>query len=404
MVDVWVNDSMEISGGKLMTAKTIRSMKITNFKSIDSLEFKDGLTPFTVFAGPNGSGKSNFFDALDFVSIFIRNGIDAALRSHGRYENIHSEKKKAGNARRFDFEIECVLSDNRDEKKDKDAVSKYSLSIHQLDDHPQIEERLSVDGNDLMVRLKGEPPVLKGEGDKKGDRVKKFPQDYSALLLFFEMPLVELLRNLKLYRIDPLGAKEPNLFDRDPTELERKGHNLASVLNRMESNKPSRDAILEWMEMIVPGIENIQTEQQKLESKTAVLFKEHGTSKRFPAYMVSDGTIYALCLLVAVLDSPSEYGMTLIEEPERGLHPKAIRELVGLIRDQASPANPIWLSTHSESVVRELRMEELVLVDKKYGRTKMKAADSGNLSQENLAPLGLDEAWLSNLLDGGLPW
>lgn len=387
-----------------MTAKTIRSLKITNFKSIDSLELENGLTPFTVFAGPNGSGKSNFFDALDFVSLFIRNGIDAALRAHGRYENIHSEKKKAGNARKFDFAIECVLPDNRKGKAGSEAIFKYSLSIHQLDDRPQIEERLSINGSDFMDRPKGEPPVLKGEGNEKDERVEKFPQDYSALLLFSGMPLAELLRNLRLYRIDPLGAKEPNLFDRDPTELERKGHNLASVLNRMEGNKQSRDAILEWMEMIVPGIENIHTEEQKMESKTAVLFKEHGVSRRFPAHMVSDGTIYALCLLVAVLDSPSKYGITLIEEPERGLHPKAIRELVGLMRNQAAPANPIWLSTHSESVVRELRMEELVLVDKKNGRTKIKRVDSGNLTQENLAPLNLDEAWLSNLLDGGLPW
>jgi len=387
-----------------MTAKTIRSLKITNFKSIDSLELGDGLTPFSVFAGPNGSGKSNFFDALDFVSLFIRNGIDAALRSHGRYENIHSEKKKAGNARKFDFVIECALPDNRKDKAGKEAIFKYSLSIHQLDDRPQIEERLSINGSDFMDRPKGEPPVLKGEGNEKDERVEKFPQDYSALLLFSGMPLAELLRNLRLYRIDPLGAKEPNLFDRDPTELERKGHNLASVLNRMEGNEQSRDAILEWMEMIVPGIESIQTEERMLESKTAILFKEHGTSRRFPAHMVSDGTIYALCLLVAVLDSPSEYGITLIEEPERGLHPKPIRELVGLMRDQAAPANPIWLSSHSETVVRELKMEELVLVDKKNGRTKMKRADSGNLTQENLAPLNLDEAWLSNLLDGGLPW
>lgn len=387
-----------------MTAKTIRSLKITNYKSIDSLGMEDGLTPFSVFAGPNGSGKSNFFDTLDFVSLFIRNGIDAALRSHGRYENIHCEKKKAGNARKFDFMIECMLPDNRKDKENKETIFRYSMSIHQLDGRPQIEESLSVDEQEIMVRPKGQPPILKGGGGEKDETVEKFPQDYSALLLLSRMPLAEMLRNLRLYRIDPLGAKEPNLFDRDPTELERKGHNLASVLNRMEGHEQSREAILEWMEMIVPGIESIQTEEQKLESKTAVLFKEHGTSRRFPAHMVSDGTIYALCLLVAVLDSPSEYGITLIEEPERGLHPKAIRGLVSLMRDQATPANPIWLSTHSETVVRELQMEELVLVDKKNGRTKIKRADYGNLTQENLAPLNLDEAWLSNLLDGGLPW
>lgn len=384
-----------------MTAKTIRSLKITNFKSIDSLELADGLTPFSVFAGPNGSGKSNFFDALDFVSLFIRNGIEAALRSHGGYGIIHSEKRRADYARRFDFEIECILPIKRKDEEEKDATLSYSLSIHCLDQMSQIEERLLVDGMLLLDRKKGEHPVIKGKEDQP---IESFPKTYSALLLFSQLPLSEMLRNLRLYRIDPLGAKEPNQSDRDPLMLERKGHNLASVLSRLEANSKIRSAILEWMELIVPGIEKIQTEQQPLDSKTAVLFKESVTRKHFPAHMVSDGTIYALSLLVAVFDSTSGYGMTLIEEPERGLHPKAIRELIGLIREQASSGNPVWLTTHSESVVRELKLEELVLVDKKEGRTRMKRADSGNLTQENLVPLNLDEAWLSNLLNGGLPW
>lgn len=383
-----------------MASRTIKTLKVTNFKSIDSLELHD-LSSFSVFAGPNGSGKSNFFDALGFVSTFVRSGIDLALRAYGGFGNIHSEKRRAEYSRKFSFELECELPNNRGQEKEGVSTFHYVLSIHDLDSFPKIEERLTVDGNTLLARDKGEKPILKG-GEDKG--IEQFPETYSALLLFFQMPLAELLRNLRLYRIDPIGAKEPNQSDRDPTELDPKGHNLASVLSRMENNAHARATILNWMEMIVPGVEAIQTEQQQLDSKTALLFKEQGTRRRFPAHMVSDGTIYALCLLVAVLDSASGHGVTLIEEPERGLHPKAIREMIALIRDQASPVNPIWLTTHSETVVRELLLEELVLVDKKDGRTKMKRADSGRLTQETLEPLNLDEAWLSNLLDGGLPW
>ena len=65
-----------------MTENSIRNLEIGNFKSIDSLRIQD-LSPFSVFAGSNGSGKSNFFDALDFVSVFIRHGIEAALQKHG---------------------------------------------------------------------------------------------------------------------------------------------------------------------------------------------------------------------------------------------------------------------------------------------------------------------------------
>ena len=152
------------------------------------------------------------------------------------------------------------------------------------------------------------------------------------------------------------------------------------------------------------GLENIQTEQQRLDGSITLMFKEEGTERRFPAHLVSDGTMYALCLLVAVIGTPSQGGMTLIEEPERGLHAKAIRELVDMMRQQASPENPIWLTTHSASVVRALKLNELILVDKVDGCTVMKRADAVNLSEEDMAPLGLDEVWLSNLLGGGLPW
>ena len=384
-----------------MSNKTIHLLKITNYKSIDSLEVKS-LGPFSVFAGPNGSGKSNFFDALDFVSTFINNGIESALRAHGGFANIHSEKRRSEYSRKFSFEISCDLIGSQDNNEKKSSTYHYVLTIHNLDKDPKVEERLTIDGALSMSRKMGESPVI-GNNDKENS-IEQFPITYSGLLLFYGLPLSELLRNISVYRIDPIGAKEPDQSDCDPSRLDKKGHNLASVLSRLEGDRKSRETIMEWMGMIVPGVEKIQTKHESLESKTAIMFKEQGTRKRFPAHLVSDGTVYALSMLVAALDQPKPYGLTLIEEPERGLHPAAIRELTGMMREQSIPEMPIWLSTHSESVVRELDVQELVLVNKVDGRTRMKLAGSGGLCQESIAPLRLDEMWLSNMLDGGLPW
>lgn len=380
-----------------MSDKPIRRLRIANFKSIDSLEIT-GLSAFSVFAGANGSGKSNFFDALDFVSLFLHGGIRFALNTHGDFANIQSVKRQGADSKKFCFEIECDLCEDQSETP---LAFRYSLCIHGLDGDPYIEEFLYENGTILAER----------EGNKVTNHNKKkektdtgvIPHIYSALWFYPNHPITLLLRNLNVYRIEPAGTKEPDISD-DSTRLVRKGHNLASVLQRLESNSEVRENILDWMEMIIPGIENIQTEQQRLDGSTALLFKEKGTKRRFPAHLVSDGTMYALCLLVAVIGAPSHGGMTLIEEPERGLHAKAIRELVDMMRQQASPENPVWLTTHSESVVRALKLSELILVDKIDGRTTMKRADAVNLSDEDMAPLGLDEAWLSNLLGGGLPW
>ena len=370
---------------------------ISNYKSIASLKV-GGLLPFSVFAGPNGSGKSNFFDALDFVGKVCRYGVEDALRAHGGADNIRSAKLYKPKNRHFEFEIK--LHDANAEKRDDARSSDYALRIQEFATVPEIGESLYRHDIPLFTRTPGSP-VLRHQAD----RIRNFsyPASMSTLRTFKHL-LARLLTNITVYRMDPRSAKEPDPSDADPSKLNARGSNLAAVLGRIESDREARTLIGQWMEMVVPGVQAITTKRQRLDHSTAVLFKEHGTKKQFPAGLMSDGTIYALSLLVAVLDRPYRRGLTLIEEPERGLHPAAIAEFVDFLRDSAGPENPIWVTTHSESVVRRLQLEELVVVDKKAGRTRMKRADSGNLEQADLDPIGLDMAWLSNLLNGGVPW
>ena len=378
-----------------MTEKSIRTLEIGNFKSIDSLEIR-GLSPFSVFAGSNGSGKSNFLDALDFVSVFIRHGVAAALEQHGGIQNIRSRKRRSSTSDQFSFVIGCDLVD----EQERMSVFNYSLGLHDLYQEPAPEEFLSINGDRVLSRKRDRGFIrIKGKPEIHG-----FPDVYSALTLMPDNELTRFLQHLDVYRIEPGDAKAADRINVDATRLASNGSNLASVLRRLERDPEATADILDWMQMIVPGVATIQTRQRMTDNTTALLFKEAGTAKRFPAQLVSDGTVYALCMLVAVLGAPAGLGMTLIEEPERGLHAKAIRELVALMRQHASSERPIWLTTHSESVVRSLELSELVLVDKVDGRTTMKRADSGNLKQRDLAPLTVDEAWLTNLLNGGLPW
>jgi predicted ATPase len=146
------------------------------------------------------------------------------------------------------------------------------------------------------------------------------------------------------------------------------------------------------------------TEQQSLDGRTVIKFKEEGTRTKFPANLISDGTIYALCIMVAVISrakAKKSYGITLIEEPERGIHPKAIAELVQLMRANATPEHPVFVTTHSESLVRASSKEELWLIDKEDGKTIAKNAAENSVE---LGELNLDTAWLLNMFGGGLPW
>ena len=132
-----------------------------------------------------------------------------------------------------------------------------------------------------------------------------------------------------------------------------------------------------------------------------IKFKEEGTKAHFPANLISDGTIYALCIMTAVLSRAKKHGITLIEEPERGLHPKGIEALVDLMRQNASIEHPVFVTTHSESLVRASKVSELWLVNKLEGKTVAKNAAQSSAALDGL---NLDTAWLMNMFDGGLPW
>jgi predicted ATPase len=367
------------------------SIEIAGFKSVARLRLEQ-LKPFGVFAGPNGSGKSNFMDALAFVSAVIELGAVKAIRKFRGFAQIHGYKLRKNNARTFEFDIHATMNAQK---------LSYSLKVHDMDTRPQLEERLTVEGVLVLSRKKSQASTLyKKDGTQS--TIDSLPSDVSALMFTKgEVPLHDYLTNIQVFRFDPLGAKEPDGSSADATLLDSHGHNVATMLAMLEKNEEFQSQVVDWMTLLVPGMEQVHTAPERLSGGTVIKFKEFGIKPHFPANLISDGTIYALCIMTAVLSRSSGYGITLIEEPERGIHPKGIEALVDLMREQASPKHPVFVTTHSESLVRASRVDELWLVNKVDGKTVAKNAGAHSA---DIGQLNLDTAWLMNLFDGGLPW
>lgn len=368
---------------------TIGLIGLQGYKSIASIVLED-ISPFVVFAGPNGSGKSNLADGLVFFSTVITQGAKQAIRQFGGFNQIHCFKFKKDKARTLSMELNLHL---------EGSTYHYTVKIYQLDTAPQLQEELIIDGDCWLKRERGKPPSIRSR--KELIELPDYPDDMSGLNLLSESPIRGFMTNIRVFRFDPLGAKEPDMLSADTSELDTHGRNVATMLSVLEKKTELREQILEWIELLVPGMEKVKTEQQKLDGRTIIKFKEEGMKTFLPANLISDGTIYALCILTAVLSRAKGQGMTIIEEPERGIHPQAIAELVSLMRANASPEHPVWVTTHSESVVRSATADELWLINKVDGKTELKNAG------KNSVPLGntnLDKAWLMNFFDGGLPW
>jgi predicted ATPase len=104
------------------------------------------------------------------------------------------------------------------------------------------------------------------------------------------------------------------------------GSNLPWVIERLQQTDHSR--YLEWINHVrtaLPDLRAIRTVERADDKHKYLMINYEGVGE-VPSWMVSDGTLRLLALtLVAYV---SEFrGLYLIEEPENGIHPRAIETM-----------------------------------------------------------------------------
>lgn len=414
----------------------IKRLEIKGFKSIEHLVLED-VPSLMVLAGSNGAGKSNLVDALRFFSMAISQTVGEAASEFGGWQNIQNWNHLS---KELFFKIDVLDSLNKHffyEINIEFITNKYIITHevlkNTLDKEPIFDRKpqpsqanSSVDNNlgigFLGMLIGGAIGALVSRNEKTGEgfvngalvgglltgtgikeeQNANFKSDLTLFkTLFSQSEFYQFISNMQIFRIDPRLAKQNYHSLTDNQQLLLDGRNIADVLAKYEQDREFNEELLEWLEMIVPNLKTVKAEKRDLDNSTYLRFQENSCNKPFPAGLISDGTIYTLCILTAVLSRSSQYGITIIEEPERGIHPQAIGELISLMREKTQGKHNIILTTHSESVVRNLELEELYLVRKENGQTLIKDVKDSGVDKNQLP---LDEAWLTNSFDGGLPW
>lgn len=363
----------------------INLIHIKNFKSIVNISMKD-VSHFSIFAGANGVGKSNIFEAIEFFKTIVQFDAINAIKKYGGYDNIHSRKMRKENARKFFFEIDVDLDKNYH----------YKLEVFSLDKEPYLKEVFRVDGKVIAKKDKENIEIENLKLDIN------FAKEQTVLNLVSKdsKEFLDFVKSTKRYTIDPTQAREPDDFTSDIV-LEKDASNIATVLANIQKNSSDDvDEIIETMQLLIPSLENISIKKEKLINKMVSTFKESGSKSTFPARLVSDGTIYALSILAIIYSNKN--GIIMIEEPERGLHPKAISELVEFFREK-SEQFPIFINTHNEAIIKKAKPDELFIISKEEGKTKL-----FNVLQQfpklDYTQMDLNEMWLCNVFGKGLPW
>jgi predicted ATPase len=174
-----------------------------------------------------------------------------------------------------------------------------------------------------------------------------------------------------LIHLQPQALRSASYIDSEKPLMKSDGYGLATVLAYMKlSNSEGFATIESRTRAIVPTFRSLRFKRSKVENAGSqavygdeLVFDMKGASG-LSSTAVSDGTLLTLGLLTMTMEysAKDEEPLFLVDEFERGLHPRALGELVSQLRRLSRESNVQILATsHSPYLVDALEPDEVRL-------------------------------------------
>ena len=222
--------------------------------------------------------------------------------------------------------------------------------------------------------------------------------------------ITKILNEIAVYSIDAQKAAGTVLLKKR-TELDQFGHGLTVVLDQMRDQSPERfQALNEEFARWMPEFDCILFDTPTDGNRAIVLRTTKG-GHRIPATDISHGTIFALTILtLAYLPSPPP--IIGVEEPDRGIHPRLLRNVHDALHRLSHPADfgdtrqPVQVisTTHSPYFLDLFKdhPEEVVVAERRGLEAKFERLTDRPDFKEILGDAPLGDAWYTGVL-GGIP-
>ena len=354
----------------------LRRVVLRNYKSIGSCDVRLG--PLTYLVGVNGSGKSNFLDALHLIRDALTGSLDNALNERGGLSEVR--RRSSGHPTHFGIRLEFALKTGEQ--------GHYAFNIGALKDRGY-----EVQAEECALGGAGKGPFYRIQrGTVRDSSEAAFPSvtsDRLALVaasgLTAFRPVFDALTSTGFYNLNPKAMRELQK-PQDGRLLKPAGENIASVIGHLERVAPEQLQIVqEYLQTVVPMVHGVERKQvgpmETLEFRQDMAGAKHPW--RFLAQNMSDGTLRALGVLVALFQGNPDHAPTLvgIEEPETALHPAAsaaLREALG----RAAKQTQILVTSHSPDLLddRLLSADAFLAVVSEGGETRIAPLDEASRS------------------------
>jgi predicted ATPase len=368
------------------------------------------LQRFHVLVGPNASGKTTFLDVMAFLSHLVSSGLEEAISQRtanftellwqhegDRFElaieaRIPEERRRLQQDENFDtIRYEVALEIDSQSREVNIAAERGLLKTT----HPRVPRQQMLfpwaapppgtilqkarardvktvfskarGGNDnYYVHGKQDTYVPSFKLGPKKSTLGNLPEDElnhpvsTWLKEFLTQGVQQLVLNSLQIRM-PSPPWQGMRFKPD-------GSNLPWVISSLEQNAGNR--LRDWvchLQTALPDLRGIRTEVRP-EDRFRYLILQYSDGLEVPSWLASDGTLRLLALtLPAYLQNLQ--GVFLVEEPENGIHPRAVETMYQSLSSVYDAQ--ILMATHSPVILSAAKPADVLC----FGKTEQGATD-----------------------------
>jgi len=350
----------------------ITEIEVKNFKTLRDV--KISLAPgITVMVGANNSGKSNALAVLKLLAQGERQeDFQAAVEALGGMQSLRTRGAHARDNVTLSVRTQAPL-----------FWSEYEWILN-----GGLSRRLRFDDWDGELR---EVEYTRLQDIRSGS-------DREALI-----KLRSFLSGSTIHDFSIAALRAPAVVRQD-VQLGPDGRDVAAVLDALAGENPSlRDAIDETVRRTAHEVKRVVTRPGPTPG-TKVLGIEEKDGRVYGAEDTSDGLLLFIGLAVAAQRKANTPCILAIEEPERGIHPRRLRDLLDHLLRLTESGVQVVLTTHSPTLLDEFRDSpgSVLIFDRDEKGTHITRLSDRPDWAKALKGASLGELWYSGVL-GGVP-
>ena len=394
----------------------IKSIHLRNFFSFKDQVVEFGSTNFLV--GINGSGKSNLIKAFRLLKASLVEGDveDLIINKWGGFDAVYHKGLELSDCSHFyiEYEFDPVVLREYGYPFQEPVYYKLCFDKVASTQNYSLVERFCTKQEGKAAyhyfsAKHGRGWAMEGERTDDQHRVNYMLDNETDSMLSQlkdsdRYPQISTLRraisDIAIYTYFNTTETSPIRKPASPTtstKLSSDGSNLPQLLNWININfKKEYRAIKASLNAINPNISDINF--HPLNTNIELLLEEDVLNSAVHVAHVSDGTLRFLCLM-AIIHNPKRGRFVCIDEPEVGLHPDMIRELMDDM-EVVGCSTQYLLSTHSELVLNQTTIDNVLVCEKDQDNATQINTFKSDEYKEWAADYATGELWRNGDLGG----